>query len=301
MPGRQDKQPDASAPEVAAAVEPELDIVERRSVDGRVTLLAARELIVPLVARGVLAYAPLTAIDGATPASLFGRGRLVRLELDGARLLAKTMRHGGLLGSLLADRFVGDQRARRLVTLTAELARRGIATPRFAFARARRERSGLMRLDFATHELAGARDGLAFLRSAPPVAARREAVRAAGRTVRALHDAGVEHADLNVKNLLVREGPPAEEFVIDLEKSRREPELSRAAAVRNLERLARSIEKLGLRGAELPRTDLVRFARAYGGADWRAWFDAARRRYRAWAPLHRLAWALGGRAAVTSA
>jgi len=293
MPGRQDKQADEPASGET--------IVERRSTDGRVTLLAARELADTLVARGALADAPLSAIDGATTASLFGRGRLVRIELGGIRLLAKTMRHGGLLGSLLADRFVGDGRARELVALLADLAARGLSTPRFAFARARRDRGGFVRLDFATHELADARDGLAFLRAGPTPAARRAAVRAAGRTVRALHDAGVEHADLNVKNLLVRDGPPAEAFVIDLEKSRRDASISRAAAVRNLERLARSVEKLGLRGAALPRTDLVRFARAYGGADWRSWFDAARRRYRAWAPFHRIAWALGGRAVVTSA
>jgi aminoglycoside phosphotransferase (APT) family kinase protein len=116
--------------------------------------------------------------------------------------------------------------------------------------------------------------------------------------VRALHDAGVEHADLNLKNLLVRPGPPVEAFVIDLDKSRRGGPLSRAAAVRNLERLLRSAEKLGLLGSALSRADLARFVRAYAERDWRGLFLAARRRWRALAPFHRVGWAIGARAAA---
>jgi 3-deoxy-D-manno-octulosonic acid kinase len=284
MTGRQDK--------LAARVE----IVERRSGDGRVTLLADRELAAALVERGLLGAAPLEAIAGASPTRLGGRGRPVLLELPGCRLVAKTMRHGGLVGGLLGDRFAGDERARRLVALLERLDERGVATARFGFARVRRGGAGLSRLDVATREIAGARDGLAFLRARPAAPARRAAVRAAARVVRSLHEAGVEHADLNVKNLLVREGAAVEAFVIDLEKSSVVPALSAAAVVRNLERLARSLAKLGLLGELLPRTDLVRFVREYAGEGWRDLFEAARRRHDAFAPLHRLAWALFGRA-----
>jgi len=289
MPGRPDK-----------LASPSEDVVARSTTDGRVTLLAAPELAEALVARGLLRDVPLSAIDGAQPSRFAGRGRPVLLEVAGNRLVAKSMRRGGLFGRLLGDRFLGDGRARRLVGLQRELEAGGIATPRFAFARVRRGAGGLVRLDAGTYELAGALDGAAFLESRPPRSQRRAAVRAAARVVRALHDAGVEHADLNVKNLLVRAGPPLEAFVIDLEKSRRARPLARAAAVRNLARLLRSAEKLGLLGAALARTDLVRFVRAYGGGDWRSWFAAARRRHRALAPLHRIGWALRGRAAVTS-
>jgi|SRR5688572_21620749 len=288
MSGRQDKRESR-------------DVTELRSDDGRVTLWCAPELAERLIGRGLLADVPLAAIDGAAASGFAGRGRPLLLELGGERLVAKAMLHGGLFGRLLADRFAGFERARALVELLTELAARGVATPPLAFARARRSPSGFFRLDLATRELAGVQDGLAFLRSRPHPRIRREAVRAAARVVRALHDAGVEHADLNVKNLLVRAGPPdspIQAFVIDLEKSRRSPRLEPAAAVRNLERLARSAEKLGLLGTHLSRADLVRFARAYDGDDglsWRDWFTAAQRRWRTWGPWHRLGWALFGR------
>jgi 3-deoxy-D-manno-octulosonic acid kinase len=283
MPGRQDK------------LAPRLEVVERRSDDGRVALLADRELVEALVGRGLLRDAPLETIAGAQPTDFGGRGRPVRLELPGARLVAKAMRHGGLVGGLLGERFAGAERARRLVALLERLDQRAVPTPRFGFARVRRGGAGLVRLDVATREIEGARDGLAFLRSRPAAPVRREAVRSAARVVRALHDAGVEHADLNVKNLLVSAGPPLAAYVIDLEKSRATDSLPAGAAARNLERLARSLAKLRLLGDALPRTELVRFVREYAGRDWRSLFEAARRRHDAFAPLHRLAWTLFGR------
>ncbi len=290
MPGRQDKH----APSA---------IVERRSADGQVELLAESGLVDALVERGLLRDVPLHELCGLVQPQLAGRGRPVLLELRGARVVAKAMLRGGLFGALLGaalgDRFVGSTRVRALVDLLRSLNERGVPTPRLAFARVRRGAAGLVRLDVATHEVAGAQDGHAFLASNPRPSLRREAVRAAARSVRALHDAGVDHADLNVTNLLVRARPPpetfVEAFVIDLEKSRRFDPLPRSAAVQNLARLARSAAKLGLIGTALSRTDLVRFARAYAGQEWSRWFTETRRRFLALLPLHRIHWAWRGR------
>jgi 3-deoxy-D-manno-octulosonic acid kinase len=281
MPGRQDKETSGAGAGFA----------ERRSARGDVVLVAEAALADALVEHGLLEDQPLERLDGAAASAFAGRGRPLLLSVGGARLVAKAMLHGGLLRGLLSDRFLGDARARALVAVHRRLEERGVAAPRLAFARVRRG-GALVRLDAATHEIAGARDGLAFLQSSPPPPLRRAAARAAGRTVRALHDAGVEHADLNVKNLLVV-APAAEPavFVIDFDKSRVGASLSPAAAVRNLERLARSATKLGLVGRALPRTDLVRFARAYAGDDWRRVFAATKRRLDALLPLHRLSWA----------
>ena len=63
-----------------------------------------------------------------------------------------------------------------------------------------------------------------------------------GVNLRRFHDAGVQHADLNCFNVLVRKG---EFFLIDFDKGRIVPSLASARwKSANLERLARSLRKL---------------------------------------------------------
>ena len=96
-----------------------------------------------------------------------------------------------------------------------------------------------------SHEVRGAVDLQAFL-YAPQAHAEwpvTEALAAAGRAVRTLHDAGVSHADLHPKNLLLA-GRTGEILVIDLDR-------------------ARAFD--GLLPDEERLTNLVRLGRAVGG------------------------------------
>ena len=99
---------------------------------------------------------------------------------------------------------------------------------------------GLYRAWMAFEELDGATDLLArFRSSAPP---QDDELRSVMAVVRRMHDAGIEHVDLNLGNLLVRDGNAGEReaFVIDLDRGRvRESgvdEVRRAVALRRLER-----------------------------------------------------------------
>jgi 3-deoxy-D-manno-octulosonic acid kinase len=93
---------------------------------------------------------------------------------------------------------------------------------------------------------------------------RRAAMHAAGRAVRALLDAGVDHPDLHWANILVERSNPGHAWIVDLDRARIgsgpvEPE-------RVLRRLHRSLRRLRRRGIALSATDRLRFARG-GGID----------------------------------
>jgi tRNA A-37 threonylcarbamoyl transferase component Bud32 len=105
------------------------------------------------------------------------------------------------------------------------------------------------------------------LREDPPGPTRRKALIAAGEAVRGLHDAGVDHVDLNLKNILL--APDGHAIVIDLDRCRMgKAALPWATRQRNLIRLLRSWTKLGASHPESvsPRDRLV-LARAYSRGD----------------------------------
>ena len=84
--------------------------------------------------------------------------------------------------------------------------------------------------------------------------------------MRRLHDAGFEHPDLHLKNLLLT--PAGEVLVLDLDRVRRLPALSRERRLAGLFRFDRYAEKQAARGMPVSRADRMRFLRAYAGADW---------------------------------
>jgi hypothetical protein len=87
---------------------------------------------------------------------------------------------------------------------------------------------------------------------------------AAGQ-IRRMHDRGIHHADLHLKNLLLRRlevGTP-EVFVIDFDKATLGPELDANQRLNNLKRLARSARKVRVAAEVLTAWDRLRFLRAY--------------------------------------
>jgi 3-deoxy-D-manno-octulosonic acid kinase len=121
-----------------------------------------------------------------------------------------------------------------------------------------------------TEEVPGARTLGAALRDARDPAHPALLARAAGRAVGALHAAGVEHADLNVDNLLVVWRPDgAHAWVIDLDRAHVHPgPLAPAVGRRSLRRLARSWRKTT--GAEAPRDLRAAFGGGYAETGGRA-------------------------------
>jgi 3-deoxy-D-manno-octulosonic acid kinase len=221
-----------------------------------------------------------------------GRGSAWFIASGGRQWVLRHYRRGGFIARLSRDRYVwaGESRVRafaewRLLDL---LRRRGLPVPRPVAARY--QRAGLCyRCDLITERIVDAQP----LSSALATGALAESAwRAVGAAVARLHQAGVDHADLNAHNILLEASGAVS--VIDFDRGRlRAPSALREAggpgglggageenglgsargagtlsawAARNLGRLRRSLAKIS-RG--LPRE-------RYSARDWQ-WFMAGYR------------------------
>lgn len=214
-------------------------------------------------------------------------------------------RHGGLVGAWLGDRYVSSSGVHRELLRWLALRERGAALPEPVLSLSRRD--GLFwRQAFAAVDRPAAVDGAAWLashdRSEARAEARRSLVAGAGalaRALRAFHDAGAIHGDLQLRNVLFEQpeyGIEAERWrclLIDLDRARLRSSVSSRARMKDLMRLTRSVEKLGYADRISPRLR-ARFLSAYCGHDRRlrramlAAGPGERRRLQ----RHRLGWRL---------
>ncbi len=209
-----------------------------------------------------------------------GRGAtaLLRPGLPGgSALVIKGYRHGGVAGRLLGARYFS---ARRLLAAirAGERARAGGAPTPLVVAGASERRFPLgLRLYEVSIEIPGAEPldrALGLGQGAlPPLARgvrsrRRLLVEASARAVRALHDAGIDHRDLNLSNLLAAPSPQGPVvYVVDFDAARVGAPLSRRRRLSALRRLYRSGVKAHPRREPPPPLLLARWLRAYCAGD----------------------------------
>jgi tRNA A-37 threonylcarbamoyl transferase component Bud32 len=222
-------------------------------------------------------------------------------QVNDRRYVIRHYTRGGLFRRLLGDRFLFGSRPFREIMITEEIRSRGLPTAR-PLAALRHPAGGFFyRGDLITEEIPESQDLASFFSSGrDPLsqgepALRHEVASQAGRTVRFMHDHGVYHGDLNLKNLLVQpvyQSHPTV-YVIDLDRSTIRTSLSTRARIRNLLRLNRSVEKLKRKGVCVRYSDRARFFHAYAQSDpmiVRAMKDQLKRD-RLWVFWHRMAWA----------
>lgn len=178
---------------------------------------------------------------GAVRGRAAGRGQALLLESDyGAAVLRQYLR-GGWPARISRDRyfFTGFERSRPVAEFRtlARLVALGLPVP--APLAALCDRQGPFYRGWLLMALIPEAEPLADLlasRSEAPALWRR-----VGATVRRFHDAGVVHADLNARNILV--GRADAVHLVDFDRARFAPGRRRALAA-NLRRLHRSLEKL---------------------------------------------------------
>lgn len=108
-------------------------------------------------------------------------------------------------------------------------------------------------------------------------------------TIRRLHDAGIDHRDLNIGNLLVSGG---DVFVIDFDGARLADALSPAERFANLARLDRSYVKRFGDGGPVPHAARIDLLAAYcaGRPDWLADMQQRLAGHKRSLRLHRRIW-----------
>ncbi len=229
------------------------------------------------------------ALTHAHDRPLQGRGRVYRIAAPHADWVVRHYRRGGLVAPLLNDAYLrlGAPRPLRELHASEQARARGIDTPRVV-AVAIAPRGPFYRADIATQYIEDAIDlatitfgNDAALSGTPaPALARRspfpsarsqsilvEAWAAAGALVRRTAHAGVLHADLNLKNILIAgaaSSPSA--WLIDLDRCRIRSAASDRDLGRMLERIHRSREKLERsNGSQVPESALEAFHAALRG------------------------------------
>jgi tRNA A-37 threonylcarbamoyl transferase component Bud32 len=208
-----------------------------------------------LVMRGALkeflSQRPVADLLAEGQESVEGRRTHAVVELTGeTRAVVRYYTHGGLLRKVTRDRFAGSERFFDEVRVSEHMREQGVNTPEVLGLVVQAGKLGFCRGALVTRMVEGGRDVLEYLRSKegreqitdPRV--RRTLIRSAAQEVRKMHDAGVCHADLHIKNLLL--APDGEIYILDLDRAKLhgKPGVSRRLA--NLIRLGRSIEKTGV-------------------------------------------------------
>lgn len=259
---------------------------------GRGALYVAAPLEEAVHARGLDSWdAWHRALAGGSPAS--GRGATVVVDgAPGSRWRVKTMRRGGRLARLWRDRYGSARRLVATLSASAEAKARGVPTAQPVALIVEAGPGGFARGAMAFAEIEGSED---LAQRVMRRAATRDDVEATIGAVRAMHDRGVLHPDLNLGNVLLRPrgGASPEVFLIDFDRASFAPgPLSfgcRQAAVRRLER---SCAKLtGAPGPLGPGSEDLWYS-TYAGND----AELARRlaRGRLWGrfalAVHRLGW-----------
>jgi hypothetical protein len=232
----------------------------------------------------------------AARASAPGEGRAgsVGLHVGGLAAVAKRARHGGAAG-VLGGLYLGCRRVVNTLISAVRLREAGVPTPSVLAAGWRRVFGPLYAHALVTEMVPGGVNLQTALASPMGNLERRAALGASGRAVRAMHDAGFLHADLNLANLVLERTPGRPRaHIVDLDRGTFERSLTAGQRRSNLDRLLRSWEKWRPGGMSPGPRDALAFLHAYCNGD-----KAAMRGYlddlaRGRSVLRRLAWRLGG-------
>ena len=206
------------------------------------------------------------------------------------RVLVRKVVRGGLVAKLLGDLHWGMARPFRELKAVIRARNAGLNVPEIVAVRATRAWGPFYRFTVVVKEISAADDLLSLAgRLAPPQ--RHRAIGEVAEAVRKMHEAGLYHGDLNIKNILVAdEAGRCVVYLIDLDRAMLRESREAGLDFRNLSRLNRSVEKW--LGGRVTRADKLRFLIRYLGGTDRV--RDVSRRCGAGLWLHRLWWAITG-------
>jgi 3-deoxy-D-manno-octulosonic acid kinase len=171
-----------------------------------------------------------------------GRGSVIFVRQNSDTWVLRHYHRGGFVGRFVRDRYlwrgVEQTRAFREWRLLFELRRRDLPVPAPVAAHVRRQGMRYT-ADIITVHLADTRSFESIILNGTAVLEQWSEI---GRTLRQFHDHGVNHTDLNIRNILLDENEKV--FLIDFDKG--EFRDSGSWRNNNLRRLKRSLRKLEL-------------------------------------------------------
>jgi 3-deoxy-D-manno-octulosonic acid kinase len=209
-------------------------------------------------------------VEPARPGSAVlsgGRGSASVHDVAGiGSVVLRRYRRGGLIGRVLVDRYLSSSRPFRELDVLARADALGVPVPEVVGASS--IRAGLVwhRGRIVTRQIADSVTLPVFIEENRDDRRRlAEVLKSAGTAIRKMHEAGIDHADLNMNNILVDKRGSA--FIIDFDKATARQRLGANRRLRNLRRLLRSLRKLKSAGRQLNGEDFSMIIRGYAGDD----------------------------------
>lgn len=202
-----------------------------------------------------------------------GRAGVASFSLDGGLqpIMVRRYFHGGFFASIGKDLYWGPGRALTELRVAEAARAGGVRTPLPVGILAQPAAGPFWRMAFLSAEISNSEDLIHYcvrLGEYPAETAaieKRGVIREAATQIRLMHNLGIFHADLHLKNLLLRRrvSEPPEVFVIDFDRATIQPALDADRRLANLKRLARSVRKVRVADAILTTWDRLRFLRDY--------------------------------------
>ncbi|MGR3176586.1 MAG: lipopolysaccharide kinase InaA family protein [Candidatus Anammoxibacter sp.] len=241
-----------------------------------------------------------------------GRGHCLAVDLNGmdGRVVVRRYRHGGFLGVIVGDLFWNHARPLNELLVSEKALEMGLMTTRVvAVIKHNTLLFPFFKAEMVTEEIPDAFDLVRYIKDNKLTDVnlhkkKKEIIREVAIAVRKMHEIGIYHGDLHLKNILLKEEQNGKVciYIMDFDKSTLHKSLNVAQRMKNLYRLDRSVEKLATllrkqhdtQGVSFPisRTDRVRFfreyMRGYAGDDgeWRQLIKRGFSNYK----LHKLRW-----------
>ena len=205
------------------------------------------------------------------------------------RVFVRRATRGGLIGAVMGGLYTAIRRPLQELRAATAAREAGVGVPEPVAVRL--TRVGIFyRFTMISREIENAEDLLTFA-STPSTGRKRDVIALVADEMRRLHESGVYHADLTMKNIIMS-GDSI--YIIDLDKATMAPKRDGRLDMMNLARLNRSVVKLlGTRGA-VSRTDKLRFLRRYLGSRDRIKELSQLCAQGLW--FHRLWWSVSGQA-----
>ena len=235
---------------------------------------------------------------------------LIMESLGNVSFVVRDYCHGGLFGKILRDIFWNSLRPLRELSICEAAGKSGIKTSEVIAIVKNRVLGPIYKCRLVSKEITGAIDLMELLLNAEKnklVARKRQIINKTAKAVKEMHGAGIYHADLHLKNILVQSAAGGKDnvYIIDLDKSRQYEKINFHQRVKNIMRLDRSVEKM-IRNNRvtfdetypfpISGTDKLRFLKEYIKTDnksekpLRYYLQS----YNTSHNLHRLWWSVGG-------
>lgn len=241
---------------------------------------------------------------GRTPCKTF-----IMESLGNVSFVVRDYCHGGLFGKILRDIFWNSLRPLRELSICEAAGKSGIKTSEVIAIVKNRVLGPIYKCRLVSKEITGAIDLMELLLNAEKnklVARKRQIINKTAKAVKEMHGAGIYHADLHLKNILIQSAVgKVDVYIIDLDKSRQYEKISLHQRMRNIMRLDRSVEKMIKNNRvtfdetypfPISGTDKLRFLKEYIKTDnksekpLRYYLQS----YNTSHNLHRLWWSVGG-------